>query len=64
MHYPNTKYQFLKLIMEGKIERRGKKKIFVVQKHKDSTGLDAHILFRIDCEEYFRMGFLPLIARC
>lgn len=58
--FRNTKYQFLKLIMEGKIEGKrgiGRKKCSWLKNIRDWTGLDAHTLFRIaqDREEYARI---------
>lgn len=58
--FRNTKYQFLKLIMEGKIEGRrgiGRKKYSWLKNIRDWTNLDAHALFRAaqDRNEYARI---------
>lgn len=58
--FRNTKYQFLKLIMEGKIEGKrgiGRKKYSWLKNIRDWTGLDAHSLFRVaqDRDEFARI---------
>lgn len=58
--FRNSKYQFLQLIMEGKIEGRrgiGRKKFSWLKNIRDWTNLDAHALFRIaqDRSEYARI---------
>lgn len=58
--FRNTKYQFLKLIMEGKIEGKrgiGRKKYSWLKNIRDWTGLDAHTLFKAaqDREEYAKI---------
>lgn len=60
--FRNTKYQFLQLIMQGKIEGKrgiGRKKHSWLKNIRDWTGLDAHALFRVAQD---RTQFAQIIA--